>query len=122
MEEALGISTENHWGDIYLERRRFKRIKIGFRATISSRDVIFEGVIEDLSETGVNVLTYSPRSPAEYPYPVTDVTLNFQPTSGEILNLHCNVKWVDKLRPHGLQYRIGMEIIDPPWEKSISFL
>jgi len=118
---SLKFRTENQQRATFLERRRSQRIKICFRATVRSRDITFEGVIDDLSENGVNVLTYSSESPIEFS-PESHVVLNFQPTSRETLNLHCNVKWAEKLQPRASKYRIGMEIINPPWEGSISFL
>jgi len=105
----------------FMERRVADRIKIGFKATLSSGDITFEGVIDDLSETGVKVLTYSSKSPKTFA-PETPITLNFQPSSSEILNLDCRVKWTGKLRPSGSENRIGMEIINPPWEESLFFV
>ena len=104
-----------------MERRRSNRIKIGFKATLSSGDISVEGVIDDLSENGVNVLTYPSKSPMEFD-PETQLTLNFQPSSRETLNFRCRVKWADKLRPHGSINRIGMEITNSPFEESLSFL
>jgi len=38
--------------------------------------------------------------------------------SEETLTMKCKVSWTAKVRPHKLANRIGLEIIDPPWEKS----
>jgi hypothetical protein len=104
-----------------MERRVADRIMIGFKATLSSGDITFEGVIDDLSEKGVKVLTYSSKSPIIFA-PETLITLNFQPSSSETLNLDCRVKWTGKLRPHGSESKIGMEIINSPWEESRLFV
>jgi hypothetical protein len=102
-------------------RRRYNRIIVGQKALLISGDITLEAVIDDLAENGVSVSTYSSKPLIEFG-PETLLTLNFQPTTGETLNLHCRVKWVDKLLPHGSGSRIGMEIINPPWEQSKSFL
>ena len=104
-----------------MERRVANRIKIGFKATLSSGDITFEGVIDDLSEKGVKVLMYSSKSPETFA-PETPITLNFQPSSRETLNLDCRVKWTGKLRPHGSESKIGMEIINSPWDESRLFV
>jgi hypothetical protein len=104
-----------------MDRRQFNRIVLGQKALLISGDITLEVVIDDLSENGVSVSTYSSKPLTEFG-PETLLTLNFQPTTGETLNLQCRVKWVDKFLPHGSGSRIGLEIIDPPWEQSKSFL
>ena len=101
-----------------MERRHSGRIQIGFKVTVASGNSRLEGEIDDLSESGVSVLLYASPEQVELA-PDTEVGLNFQATSGEIINLSCRVKWKEK---KGLRTRIGMEITDPPWESSASFL
>jgi hypothetical protein len=100
-----------------MERRQFERIIIGFHADISHKGETYSGVVENLSESGVCVISYP-------------TTLNLEALKGEILGLKlhtfsdeiltmkCKVSWTAKVRPHKLTSRIGLEIIDPPWEKS----
>jgi hypothetical protein len=102
-------------------RRQFNRITVGQKALLISGDITLEVVIEDLSENGVSVSTYSSKPLSEFG-PETLLTLTFQPAAGETLNLQCRVKWVDKLRSRGSGSMMGMEIIDPPWDQSKSFL
>jgi len=106
---------------LLMEQRRYERIKIGYKTTLVSGSAALEGVIDDLSENGVSVVVYS-SEPLQQFTPDTEVTLNFQPTSEETLTLQCRVKWVDRLQRRGRAYRIGMEVIDPPWKESKSFL
>ena len=101
--------------------RHHNRITVGQKAVLISGDITLEVVIDDLSEDGVSVSTYSSQPLMEFG-PETLLTLNFQPAAGETLSLQCRVKWVDKRLPHGSGSRIGMEIINPPWEQSKSFL
>ena len=104
-----------------MDRRQFNRIIVGQKALLISGDITLEVVIDDLSENGVSVSTYSSNPLIEFGTG-TLLTLNFQPTTGETLDLHCRVKWVDKLLSRGSGSSIGMEIINPPWEQSKSFL
>ncbi len=100
-----------------MEKRLSKRIIIGLKAEIISGDIICEGVIENLSETGIYVITAPTKSEIDFA-PGTILEVKFQFLSGETLNLHCEVKWSYKTPPHGLTNRIGMKIIDPLWDMS----
>ena len=102
------------------KRRQHNRITVDQKALLISGDITLEAVIDDLSEDGVSVSTYSAKPLIEFG-PETLLTLTFQPTPRETLNFQCKVKWV-KLLPRGAGSRIGMEIINPPWEQSKSFL
>jgi hypothetical protein len=101
-------------------RRKHNRISVGYRAMLISGENNLEGVIDSLSEDGVSVSTHTSKSLIEFG-PETLITMTFKPTAEETLNLQCRVKWVKPLL-HGSGSRIGMEIIDPPWEQSNSFL
>lgn len=102
------------------KRRQFNRITVGYKALLISGDNTLEVVIDDLSENGVSVSTYSSNPLMEFG-PEALLTMTFQPTTGETLNLQCRVKWVKPL-PRGSGSSIGMEIINSPWEQSSSFL
>lgn len=102
-------------------RRQHNRIIVGQKALLISGDITFEVVIDDLSENGVSVSTYSSKQLISFG-PETLLALNFQPSEGETLNLQCRVKWVDDFLSHGSGSKIGMEILNPPWEQSKSFL
>ena len=109
------------WLGLSMDRRRqHNRITVDQRALLISGDITLEVVIDDLSEDGVSVSTHFSEPLIKFG-PETLLTLTFQPTTRETLNLQCRVKWVKPL-PHGSGSRIGMEIINPPWEQSKSFL
>src|SRR3990167_9703709 len=98
-------------------KRLSKRIIIGLKAEIISGDISCEGVIENLSEAGIYVITAPTKTEINFA-PGTILEVKFQFLSGETLNLHCEVKWSYKTPPHGLTNRIGMKIINPPWDMS----
>ncbi len=106
-----------------MERRRSKRIFASFNTELTSGGKSYTGIIENLSENGVGV--YMETAPTKNTIdctPGTTLQLKFQPISGETLYLHCKVKWSHKTPPHGLTNSIGMEIIEPPWDRSDYFL
>ena len=98
-------------------KRLSKRIIIGLKAEIISGGISCEGVIENLSEAGIYVITAPTKAEIDFA-PGTILEVKFQFLSGETLNLHCEVKWSSKTLPHRLTNRIGMKIIDPPWDMS----
>ncbi len=104
-----------------MEKRQSKRIVIGFKVQITSGEKTCEGMIEDLSEVGVGVITVPAGNELHFS-PGEMVDLKFQPHPDETLNCQCKIKWLSKDPSHGLTTRVGMEIIDPPWDKSGYFL
>ncbi len=104
-----------------MERRNFDRINGGFEAEVIYEGRSYKGIIEDLSETGVRISTLPAEIEVDF-VPGSFIDLKFQPHPGETLVLNCRIKWAEKVSPHGLKYAIGMEVIDPPWKESNSFL
>ncbi|MGE5893312.1 MAG: PilZ domain-containing protein [bacterium] len=104
-----------------MERRSFKRIYIGLKAELIADGKLRKGVIENLSENGINIMTYSVPGENEL-IPEALLELNLHPDTTERLNLQCTVKWSFKNPTHGLTQNVGMEIMNPPWDESINFL
>jgi hypothetical protein len=104
-----------------MNKRQFKRITAGYKARIICGDKNYVGIIENLSETGVNVITDPIEATVDFA-PGESIDLKIEVPSGETLNLHCKIKWASKIPPHGIRSRIGMEIIEPPWDKIAYFL
>ena len=104
-----------------MERRRSQRIIIGFHADIVSNGNNYKGEIENLSEDGVLVVI-APADAAEEHKPGSMLTLKFRTLSGERLSLQCEVMWSNKTKPHEMTRRVGMKIIDPPWDKTSFFI
>ncbi|HJX01910.1 MAG TPA: PilZ domain-containing protein [Candidatus Humimicrobiaceae bacterium] len=97
-----------------MERRRSRRIKIKLKAERISGDEKFGVYIENISETGIYMMTTPLKKHKKY-IPGTDIDLKFQLNTGEIINLYCKVVWAElKSPPNGMTDSIGLEIIDPP--------
>jgi len=98
-----------------MERRLSKRVNVKLGAELVSGDRTYAGVIENLSEHGIFMRTVPWETPVNC-LPGTTIVLKFQPSSGETLSLHCEVKWlhIDKTPSLGLTNSMGMAIIDPP--------
>ncbi|RJQ20039.1 MAG: PilZ domain-containing protein [Nitrospiraceae bacterium] len=93
--------------------RQHKRVIVNLQAELICGDTRFSGLIENLSEDGVYLITTSAKSPIDLA-PNTALELRFQLPSGEKQSLHCVVKWSYKTPSHGLTSSIGMKIINPP--------
>jgi len=100
-----------------MERRHFERIIIGFHAEISHKGETYSGVVENLSKSGMCVISY-PAALNLKALEGESLELKLSTFSDETLTMKCKVSWSAKVRPHKLTSRIGLEIIDPPWEKS----
>jgi hypothetical protein len=104
-----------------MNNRGPKRIIAGYKAEIIYHDQCYVGVIENLSETGVNVVTDLSGNAVDF-RPGDTISLKIEIPRGEPLMLTCIIKWSTGIPPHNLRTRIGLEIIDPPWDKSNYFL
>lgn len=99
-----------------MERRRSKRKKVNIKLEIKIGDKSYPGVIENISENGLNfgtssegLLSASTRFNAGNEFEVT-----FQIPDGETLKLHCKVIWSFKTAPLGVERKVGAEVIFPP--------
>jgi hypothetical protein len=97
-----------------MEKRRFQRIKVDLKAERISGDETYGIFIENISETGVQIITAHEKEHREY-FPGRDVDLKLFLSSGEVVSLRCKVKWLcPEVLPNSLVDSIGLEIIDPP--------
>lgn len=103
------------------KKRVAKRIIAGYKAEITYEDKTYQGVIENLSETGVNVTIAIQENELDFT-PGKELKLKFEIQPCGTLNLNCTIRWSSKLPPHGLTNSIGLEIIDPNWEEYNCFL
>lgn len=104
-----------------MEKRRAKRILPGFKAEIIHNGKSYTAVIDDLCEYGLCVIT-SRIKPATDLQIDTKIEIRFRPHPKEMLTFVGTIKWLNKIYLEDFAYRIGMEIIDPPWDKSDYFL
>ena len=104
-----------------MENRIFKRITAGYKADIIHSGKSYPGLIENLSEKGVNIIT-DPIDDAVQFKTGEVIVLRCETPSGEIIDLTCMIKWSGKTSPRNVRRKIGAEIIAPPWQKSKHFL
>ncbi|MBI5099699.1 MAG: PilZ domain-containing protein [Nitrospirae bacterium] len=104
-----------------MENRRSKRIAVGYKAEIIYGGKSFECVIENLSNVGAYIVTASTNTEINFK-PQEMLELRFEPNSGEIVNLQCRIMWSKQTLPHRLTNRIGLEILNPSWDQSTSFV
>lgn len=104
-----------------MNKRHSSRIVAGYKAEISYGNKCYIGVIENLSDTGANILTDLIDNSIDF-RPGDTIELKIETPAGGPLKLLCEIKWADKIPPHNVRSRIGLEITDPPWDKNNFFL
>jgi hypothetical protein len=109
-----------------MEKRRSERKHVNLlKAELCSDGTSYPGVIEDISEHGLHMITASMKCITSF-IPESTFDLNLQPPSGKETNLFCEVRWVhiNKTPVHALTYRMGMEIINqsPEYEELLNTL
>jgi hypothetical protein len=102
-----------------MERRRSKRLTVNLKAERISCTKDCSVFIENISEDGIYMIT-APAKNKSYE-PGSELDLKLKLSSGEIINLNCNVKWVYENSPEDLTNSVGLEIKAPP-EKYKEFL
>ena len=104
-----------------MNKRIAKRITAGYKAEIVFEDKTYQGIVENLSETGASVTIVSQDKGLDFT-PGKELKLKFDMHPCEKISLNCIIRWSTKLPPHGLSNGIGLEIIDPDWEQCNCFL
>ena len=79
-----------------------------FKAKLILNRDRYEATIENFSENGIKVIT----DIAVDFLPDETIDLEFEIPSGEVLSLHCKVKWSNKLSSDSLIQDIGLEITE----------
>jgi hypothetical protein len=98
------------------DRRSLERIKAGYKTGISYDNKSYSGIVENLSASGVNVLT----DPIDHDIEFLDgepLELEFKAHTGKTVLLKCTVIWSSKIPPQNVRHRIGMKITDLPLDK-----
>ena len=97
-----------------MERRHAKRITVNLKAERISCTGDCSVFIENLSESGIYIITSRSKN---YKYvPGTGLDLELELSNGEIINLNCNVKWSYNNSYEEQTNSVGLEIVDPPFE------
>ncbi len=95
-----------------MERRRAKRITVNLKAERISCTENCSVFIENLSESGISMITADPKN-NEF-IPGSELDLELELSNGDVINLNCNVKWSYETTPEDLSSNVGLEIIDAP--------
>jgi len=98
-----------------MERRRTKRLTVNLKAERLSCTNNCSVFIENLSETGIQMITASAKNRNLF-IPGAPVDIKLETTDGETIKLQCHVKWSYDNSEEDLTNSVGLEIIDPPLE------
>ncbi len=93
--------------------RHAERVILNMPAEIVAGSNRFAGSIENMSGTGVYVVTASAANSPDFVLE-NPLKLTFTFPSGEKYTLSCKVKWSYLTPPYGVTNSIGLEILDPP--------
>ncbi|MEW6599930.1 MAG: PilZ domain-containing protein [Nitrospirota bacterium] len=96
-----------------MERRRARRVTINLKAERISCINNCSVFIENISETGIYIIT-APGKKNTY-VPGSELDLELELSSGKTINLNCNVKWAEDSKEDESK-SVGLEIINPPAE------
>ena len=97
-----------------MERRGANRLVVNLKAERLSCTKNCSVFIENLSDTGIYMIT-APSKSKDYE-PGRKLLLKLELASGKTLNLQCNVKWSYDNSPEDLTNSVGLEILNPPEE------
>lgn len=97
-----------------MERRRAKRVTVNLKAERISCVNNCSVFIENLSESGIYMIT-APAKSSEYK-PGSELDLELELNTGTVINLNCHVKWAISNAPEDLTSSVGLEVINPPVE------
>lgn len=100
-----------------MEKRAAHRITPGLKAEIRSGGLSCEGVIENLSEDGMFVVTSYSGRVIDFKQGTT-LVVRFQFYSKETIELKCTAKRSENTPPQGITNRLGLKIFNPPWHMS----
>ena len=97
-----------------MERRGAKRLVVNMKAERLSCTKNCSVFIENLSDTGIYMIT-APSKNKDYE-PGRRLLMKLELATGKTLNLQCNVKWSYDNSPEDLTNSVGLEILNPPDE------
>lgn len=103
------------------QRRRSTRITIGFKAELIAEGETYAGEVENLSEDGACIITIPSLISVELETGKEHELILYL-FGGETLRLKCKLMWTRLISSHGHSTKIGIELIDPPWDSCSLFL
>ncbi len=95
-----------------MERRRSRRITVNLKAERISCTENCSVFIENLSKSGISMITVAKNK--NHYVPGSEIDLELELSNGETISLNCNVKWAYENSPDDLSNNVGLEIVDPP--------
>jgi hypothetical protein len=99
-----------------MERRRANRLSVNLQAQRISGDEKHTIFIEDISESGIHIITTPSIAYKKYT-PGMEINVRLQISLKEKITLHCKTRWsYHKVPPEKAVDSIGLEIIHPPAE------
>jgi len=97
-----------------MEKRRYKRTTVYFKAERISGDEKYGVFIENISDKGIHMLATHAPVHAHYSRG-KNIDVRFHIAHRKPLILRCRIRWsCPKVPPNGLTDSIGLEILDPP--------
>lgn len=99
-----------------MERRRHKRIYVHLKASITVDDEMYDGYIENISESGVRFLMSSPSRFKDDFLSNKKIELNLQMQPGITIVLDCVATWAKRGVTTDKTIGVGLNIINPPIE------
>jgi hypothetical protein len=96
-----------------MERRGSRRVTINLKAERISCINNCSVFIENISETGIYMIT-APEKKNKY-IPGTELDLELELSNGKTINLNCNIKWAEDSADDKSK-SVGLEIINPSQE------
>jgi len=103
-----------------MERRGSNRSAGKYKTEILYGNNSYTGLIENISWSGVSVLT-DPLSPEIEFTPDEFSDLRFISPEGQTVTLKCRIIWSSKIPPDNVRSRIGMELMERPWDEIAFF-
>lgn len=97
-----------------MERRKSRRTSVNLKAERISGNKKYDVFIEDISETGIHLLTAPSEAYKKY-IAGTEIDVRLLLPDGERIKLSCRIAWsFHRLPPEREVDSIGLEIMDPP--------
>jgi len=97
-----------------MERRRAQRLTVNLKAERLSCTKNCSVFIENLSDTGISMITSPTNNKVYVPGSAIDIKLKL--ATGNTIKLNCNVKWYYDNSSEDMTNSVGLEIVDPPEE------
>lgn len=103
-----------------MEKRGSKRVEGRHRTEIIYKNNTYAGVIENISWSGTNVLT-DPLDPEVVFKPDELLDLKFLSPAGDTVILKCIIIWASKIPPSNERNRLGLQLLERPWNEIAFF-